>query len=121
MAAARESPILLCVSQDTEEFTKVDLTDSFLVLSLPSLFEETRCLSLPRKVTQPHGSRHSVYTLTRNIQAWSHHPNPVNLFPGEAYAMSMSGGDICTHIGFLSLAVTNNTTKNKLGEERLLM
>lgn len=49
--------------------------------------------------------RHSVYTLTRNIQAWSHHPNPVNLFPGEAYAMSMSGGDICTHIGFLSVAV----------------
>ena len=39
MAAACESPILQRVSQDTEESTKVDLTDSFFVLSPPSLFE----------------------------------------------------------------------------------
>lgn len=103
-AAARESLMLLSVSRETQQFTKVDLTDSFFALSPPSLFEVNRCLSLPREVTQPQGSIILCALLSMSQghsgMSWALKPNK----PLPQKCVCCWGGNICAVVvSFLML------------------
>lgn len=119
-AAARESLMLLSVSRETQSFTKVDLTDSFFVLSPPSLFEVNRCLSLPREVTQPQGS---VILCTLLSMSQGHSGMSWALKPNKPLPQKrvLLGRQHMCYSRVLSVAVTDDKTKSHSGEERIYL